>query len=77
EQQFEYLVNKWVKKDEETGEIISELSEEDIKKGAKYYVQVKRRIGLEDDDLEEDIRMNPCDEDEIFQSAVSDCHFNS
>lgn len=77
EQQFEYLVNKWVKKDEETGEIISELSEEDIKKGAKYYVQVKRRIGLEDDDLEEEIRMNPCDEDEIFQSAVSDCHFNS
>lgn len=77
EEQFEYLKNKWVKRDEETGEIISELSEEDIKKGAKYYVQVKRRIGLEDDDLEEEIRMNPCDEEEIFQSAVSDCHFNS
>lgn len=76
-QQFEYLKSKWVKRDEETGEVTSELSEDDIKKGAKYYVLIKRRIGLEGDDLEEEIRMNPCDEDEIFQSAVSDCHFNS
>lgn len=77
EQQFEYLKNKWVKKDPDTGELISELSEEDIKKGGRHYVLIKRRIGLDGDDLEEEIRMNPCDEDEIFQSAVSDCHFNS
>jgi len=77
EEQYDYLVKKWVKKDNITGELISELSEEDIKKGAKEYVTIKRRLGLEGDDLEEEIRMNPCDEDEIFQSTLSDCHFNS
>ena len=32
EEQYNYLVKKWVKKDNITGELISELSEEDIKK---------------------------------------------
>src|SRR5690606_21658667 len=59
-EQYQYLVNKWVKRDPETGEVTSELSEEDIKLGAKYYVQVKRREGLEGVDLEEEMRMNPC-----------------
>ena len=77
QEQFDYLVAKYVIKDEETGEVTSELSEEDIKLGAKYYVTVKRRLVLEDDDLEEEIRMNPCDEDEIFMSAASDCHFDA
>lgn len=77
QQQYEYLVAKWVKKDDITNELMSELSEEDIKKGGREYVKFKRRIGLEGDDLEEEIRMNPCDEDEIFQSQLSDCHFNS
>jgi hypothetical protein len=77
EEQYEYLVSKWVKHDEDTGELISELSEEDIRLGSKQYVKVKRREGLEGIDLEEEIRMNPCDEDEAFLSAVSDCAFNS
>lgn len=77
QEQYEYLVSKWVKRDAETGEITSELSEEDIKLGAKYYVQVKRRVGLEGIDLEEEMRMNPCNEEEAFMAAVSDCVFNS
>lgn len=77
EEQFNYLVSKWVKRDEDTGEVISELSEDDIRKGSYHYVKVKRREGLEGIALEEEIRQNPCDEDEAFLSAVSDCHFNS
>lgn len=77
DEQYEYLVAKWVKKDPETGEVTSELSEDTIKLGAKYYVKVRRREGLEGIDLEEEMRMNPCSEDEAFMSAVSDCVFNS
>jgi hypothetical protein len=77
EEQYNFLVDKYVKRDEETKELISELSEDDIKLGGKHYVKVKRRLGLEGEDLEEEIRMNPCDEDEIFMSASSDCHFNA
>jgi hypothetical protein len=77
EEQYQYLVSKWVKRDLDTNELTSELSEEDIKLGAKYYVSVKRREGLEAKDLEEEIRMNPCNEDEAFQSTTSDCHFNA
>jgi hypothetical protein len=76
EEQYEYLVSKWVQRNE-YGELISELSEEDIRLGSKHYVLIKRRQDLEGVDLEEEIRMNPCDEDEAFLSAVSDCHFNS
>lgn len=77
QEQYEYLVNKWVIRDSVTGDLISELSEDDIKLGAKHYVTIKRREGLEGEDLEEEIRMNPCDEDEMFQSAVTDCVFDS
>jgi hypothetical protein len=77
QEQYEYLVSKWVKRDPDSGEITSELSEEDIKLGARHYVQVKRRIGLEGMDLEEEMRMNPCNEEEAFMSAVSDCVFDS
>jgi hypothetical protein len=77
EEQYNYLVKKWVKRDEVTGELLSELTEDDIKKGAKYYVSVTRRIDLEGDLLEEEQRMNPCNETEMFQSALSDCVFNS
>lgn len=76
-EQYQYLVDKWVKRDAETGEITSELSEEDIKLGAKHYVEVKRREGLEGVDLEEEMRMNPCNEEEAFMSALIDCVFNS
>lgn len=75
--QYEYLVSKWVVRDSVTGELVSELSEDDIKLGARYYITVKRREGLSGEDLEEEIRMNPCDEDEMFQSAVTDCVFDS
>jgi hypothetical protein len=77
EEQYEYLVSKWVRRDEETGEITSELSEEDIRLGARYYVQVKRREGLEGRELEEETRMNPCTEDEAFASDDKDCVFNA
>lgn len=75
EEQYEYLVSKWVVRQD--GELVSELSEEDIRLGAKQYVKVKRREGLEGDELEEEIRMNPCDEDEAFQSSNTECAFNS
>lgn len=77
EEQYNYLVSKWVKRDEDTNELTSELSEDDIKLGAKYYVSIKRRDGLEGKDLEEEIRMNPCNEDEAFMSTTADCHFNA
>lgn len=76
-EQFQYLVDKWVKKDPITGVVISELTEEDIKMGAKRYVMVKRREGLTGDLLEEEIRMNPCTVDEMFEAANTNCTFNS
>jgi len=76
-EQYKYLVDKWVKKDPITGDVISELTEEDIKLGAKIYVTVKRRQGLTGDLLEEEIRMNPCTVDEMFEAANTSCAFNS
>lgn len=73
-EQFQYLVDKWVRKDED-GNVISELSEEDIRLGAKAYI-AKRRIGMEGDELEEEIRMNPENEVELFMSANADCIFD-
>jgi hypothetical protein len=74
QEQAEYLIEKWVRKDED-GNNISELSEEDIRLGAKAYIQ-RRREGRKGDDLEEEIRMNPCNEIELFMSANADCIFN-
>lgn len=76
-EQYQYLVDKWVKKDPITGIVISELTEEDIKMGARRYVMVKRREGLTGDLLEEEIRMNPCTVDEMFEAANTNCAFNS
>ena len=76
QEQYEYLVNKWVEKDED-GNVTSELSEDMIKLGAKHYITVFRRQGKEGIDLEEECRMHPCNEDEAFLSAVTDCPFNS
>lgn len=76
EEQYEYLVNKWVQRNEE-GELISEISEDDVRLGAKVYVMYKRRDGLEGTDLEEEVRMNPCDEDEAFMYAGQGCEFNA
>lgn len=76
-EQYQYLVEKWVKKDPITGHVISELTEEDIKMGARTYVLFKRREGLTGDLLEEEIRMNPCTVDEMFEAANTGCAFNS
>ena len=76
EEQYEYLVSKWVEKNED-GELISELSEEDIRLGAKVYVMIKRRDGLSGVDLEEETRMNPCNEEEAFMYAGQGCEFNA
>jgi hypothetical protein len=73
-EQKAYLVEKWVVKDED-GNTISEISEEDIDLGSKAYI-IKRREGRTGDDLEEEIRMNPCTEVEAFMSANADCIFN-
>ncbi len=75
-EQYQYLVDKWVRKDPITGDVISELTEEDIKKGARAYV-LGRRVGLTGDLLEEEIRMNPCTVQEMFEAANTDCAFNS
>lgn len=74
-EQYQYLVDKWVVKNED-GITISELTEEDIKLGSKIYITEKRRQGKVGDDLEEEIRMNPCNEVELFMSANADCIFN-
>lgn len=76
-EQYQYLVDKWVKKDPISGATISELTEEDIRLGAKVYVMVKRREGLTGDLLEEEIRMNPCNVEEMFEAANTGCAFNS
>jgi len=76
EETYEYLVGRWVKYTED-GELKSELCEEDVRLGARQYVEVKRREGLEGIDLEEEIRMNPCTEEEAFMYAGMGCEFNS
>lgn len=75
-EQYEYLVKRWVVKDPITGDVVSEISEEDIKKGAKVYV-LSRRNGLTGELLEEEIRMNPCTVHEMFEAANTGCAFNS
>ena len=76
DEQYDYLVKKWVVKDPITGETVSELSEEDIRLGAKKYIQ-SRRIGLVGELLEEEIRQNPCTVQEMFEAANTNCAFNS
>lgn len=76
DEQYAYLVEKWVTKDPITGETISEISEEDIRLGAKAYV-LSRRVGLTGELLEEEIRQNPCTVEEMFEAANTDCAFNS
>lgn len=76
DEQYEYLVRRWVVKDPITGETISEVSEEDIKLGARAYV-LGRREGLTGELLEEEIRQNPCTVQEMFEAANVGCTFNS
>lgn len=76
DEQYEYLVKKWVVKDPITGETVSEISEEDIKLGGKAYIY-SRRVGLTGELLEEEIRQNPCTVQEMFEAANIDSAFNS
>jgi hypothetical protein len=76
EEQYKYLLKRWVVKDPTTGETISEISEDDIRKGGKAYV-LSRREGLTGALLEEEIRMNPCTVKEMFEASNTDCAFNS
>jgi len=76
QEQYDYLVSKWVVKDPISGETISEISEEDIKLGAKAYIQ-SRRVGLIGELLEEEIRQNPTTVQEMFEAANTGCAFNS
>lgn len=76
DEQYQYLVEKWVVKDPNTGETVSEISEDDIRMGAKAYIY-SRREGLEGDLLEEEIRQNPCTVKEMFEAANTDSVFNS
>lgn len=76
EEQYEFLVKKWVVKDPITGDTVSEISEDDIKKGARAYI-ISRRNGLTGELLEEEIRMNPMTVQEMFEAANTGCAFNS
>lgn len=68
EQQYNYLVENFVG--------IGDLTEEDIKLGSRNYL-LQKRTQLESSALEEEIRMNPFDEKEMFQSALGNCVYNS
>jgi len=68
ELQYKYLVETFVG--------IGDLSEEDIMLGSKEYL-LNNRKGLEGTALEEEIRMNPFDEREMFMSSLTGCLYNS
>jgi len=67
-QQYEYLVESYVG--------IGDLTEEDVKGGARQYL-INKRASLEGVLLEEEIRMNPFDEKEMFMSALQGSIYNS
>lgn len=68
EEQYKYLCENFIG--------IGDLTEEDIKLGAKDYL-LSKRVGLEGTSLEEEIRMNPFDEREMFMSALTGSIYNS
>lgn len=53
-----------------------DLTEDDIKLGARDYL-LNKRAEKEGTDLEEEIRMNPFDEREMFLSSLIGCIYNS
>ena len=67
EEQFNYLVENFVG--------AGDLTEDDIRLGAKQYL-INRRAQLEGVQLEEEIRMNPFDEKEMFQTANVGCLYD-
>jgi hypothetical protein len=68
EEQYKYLVENFVG--------IGDLTEEDVKLGAKEYLLNRRKL-LSGALLEEEIRMNPFDEEEMFMYAGAGCEFNA
>lgn len=68
EEQYQYLVANYVG--------IGDLTEEDVRLGAKAYL-LRKREGLTGGLLEEEIRQNPFDEDEMFLYAGFGCEFNA
>jgi len=68
EEQYKYLVENFVG--------IGDLTEEDVKLGARQYL-INKRKQLEGSLLEEEIRMNPFDENEMFKSAIGGGHFDN
>ena len=67
-EQYEFLVENYA----DSGDVTAE----DIKVGARKYI-LSRRKDLEGTDLEEEIRMNPCDEREMFMLRNTNCHFDA
>lgn len=68
EEQYQYLVENFVG--------VGDLTEDDIRMGAKAYLTYRRNQKT-GNDLEEEIRMNPFDEDEMFMYAGQGCEFNA
>ena len=67
-EQYDYLVKKFVG--------IGDLTEEDVMLGSKQYL-LNKRASLEGSLMEEEIRMNPFDEREMFMSAQQGSIYNS
>lgn len=67
-EQYEYLVENFVG--------LGDLTEEDVRKGSREYL-ISKRVDLEGTLLEEEIRMNPFDEKEMFMSSLQGSIFNS
>jgi hypothetical protein len=67
-QQYDYLVENFVG--------VGDLTEEDVKLGAREYL-LSKRINLEGNLLEEEIRMNPFDEREMFMSSLQGSVYNT
>lgn len=68
EEQYKYLVENFVG--------MGDLTESDVRLGARDYL-ISKRVGLDGIALEEEIRMNPFDEREMFMSALTGCIYNS
>jgi hypothetical protein len=67
-EQEEWLIQNYVG--------IGDINEEDIRLGAKEYLLQKRKL-LQGTELEEEIRMNPFDEREMFMLRNGNCHFDA
>ena len=67
-EQYKYLVDNFVG--------IGDLTEKDVMQGARQYL-INKRVGLDGNLLEEEIRMNPFDEREMFMSAQQGSIYNS